>query len=311
MISSLPRTGWGRDAAGIGVLTALSVLGAALTGCSSSAADDSSDTVTVVTSTDVYANLAATVGGGDVAVTALVSAEDQDPHSYESDARDLLAVSKADLVVENGGGYDDFIDRLVESASNDPTVLTAVDVAAPAQAADGTANEHVWYDLSAMEAMTAQVASALATIDPPHAEEFRARARALSDDIAALVTRERQLKKQLAGTPVSITEPVPVYLLDALSLHNLTPAAFSEAVEEGEDVPVGVLAATLDLYGSHQVAALIYNEQTTGATTEQVRQAAEDAGIPVVAVSETLPPGMDYVSWMTANLDAVAQALSR
>ncbi len=287
------------------------MLGSALTGCSSSEAVDSSDNVTVVATTDVYADIAATVGGRDVTVTALVSSQDQDPHSYESDARDLLAVSKADVVMENGGGYDDFVDRLVESASSDATVLTAVDVAAPAQVADGTANEHVWYDVSAMQVLTGRVASTLSTIDPPHAEDFAARAQGLSDDMAALVTREGKLKKRLAGTPVSITEPVPVYLLDALGLRNLTPPAFSEAVEEGEDVPVGVLADTLDLYSSHLVSALIYNEQTTGATTEQVRQAAEDAGVPVVAVSETLPSGLDYVSWMTANLDAVASALSR
>ena len=59
-----------------------------------------------------------------------------------------------------------------------------------------------------------------------------------------------------------------------------------------------------------QVKALVYNEQTTGPETEQVLSAAESAGVAVVPVTETLPEGEDYVSWMQSNIDAVSAALS-
>ncbi|MFF8789400.1 hypothetical protein [Streptomyces sp. NPDC015125] len=53
---------------------------------------------------------------------------------------------------------------------------------------------------------------------------------------------------------------------------------------------------------------LVYNQQTSGPETEQVKKAAEDHGIPVVPVTETLPRGQDYLSWMTANVAALKQA---
>src|SRR5690606_18912726 len=48
----------------------------------------------------------------------------QDPHSYEASGRDRLAVQEADLVIENGGGYDSLMEALLEGAE-DPAVLTA------------------------------------------------------------------------------------------------------------------------------------------------------------------------------------------
>ncbi|HEX7835130.1 MAG TPA: ABC transporter substrate-binding protein, partial [Pseudolysinimonas sp.] len=59
-----------------------------------------------------------------------------------------------------------------------------------------------------------------------------------------------------------------------------------------------------------KVRLLAYNEQTSGPETDRVRAAATAAGIPVVPVTETLPKGKDYVSWMNANLDAVGAALA-
>ena len=109
---------------------------------------------------------------------------------------------------------------------------------------------------------------------------------------------------------MAITEPVPGYVLDALGAQNRTPEEFSEAIEEGGDVAPAVLQETLDLFSSGQVKALVYNEQTTGAETEQVLQAAQDAGVAVVPVTETLPDGEDYISWMQSNVDAIAGALS-
>lgn len=311
-MTSIPAGGEAGRALG-SALVGGSLLAAGLTGCATSAASEDTAAVTVVTSTSVYADLASSIGGSDVSVTALVASAGQDPHSYEGDARDLLAVSRADVVIKNGGGYDDFMDRFLDSVGDNdeaPSVITAVDAAAPAESADGAANEHVWYDVAAMRRLCAEIAATLGRADAAHADDYKTRARDMSTELAALEQREFQLEKQFAGTAVGITEPIPLYLLEAVGLRDITPAAFTQAVEEGEDVPVSVLDDTLDLYREHQVAALVYNEQTTSATTEQVKQAADDAGIPVVAVTETLPAGSTYRSWMSANLDALAKALA-
>ncbi len=118
------------------------------------------------------------------------------------------------------------------------------------------------------------------------------------------------LRGQAAGRGAAVTEPVPDYLLAELGLENLTPPEFSEAVEEGTDVAPAVLQETLDLFADGSVTLLAYNEQTTGPVTEQVLAAAEAAGVAVVSMTETLPEGDDYLSWMSANLDAIEGALT-
>jgi len=104
---------------------------------------------------------------------------------------------------------------------------------------------------------------------------------------------------------------VPGYLFDAMGLDNVTPEAFSEAIEEGDDVPPAALNDTLKLFSEKTVKLLAVNEQTSSPETEQVQAAAEQAGIPVVGVTETLPKGEDYVSWQQANIDAIQAALTK
>ena len=147
--------------------------------------------------------------------------------------------------------------------------------------------------------------------DPGDASTYQQNAAALKQKLAGLEQREAELKQKYNGQPVAITEPVPVYLLDAIGLQNKTPDEFSEAIEEDSDVPAKVLNETLQLYSKHQVKLLAYNEQTTGPETEKVLAAAKQNGIPVVPVTETLPSGKDYVGWMSANLDALGTALGQ
>jgi zinc/manganese transport system substrate-binding protein len=281
---------------------------AAATGCGSdvAAADDG---VQVVASTNVYGDLARTIGGSRVEVTSVIDDPSADPHSYEASVRTQLAVSQADLVIENGGGYDDFMDTLLSATDARPTVLNAVEVSGlDADAADF--NEHVWYDLAAMSELTGRVADALSEIDPDGAADYAASAAQLERGIAGLVAQEESARASTQGVGVAVTEPVPGHLLDALGAQDLTPAEFSAAIEEGGDVSPVVLRETLDLISAGRVRALVYNEQTSGPETEQVLNAARAAGIAVVPVTETLPDGEDYLSWMGENLDAVVAALT-
>ncbi|MFE4468266.1 metal ABC transporter solute-binding protein, Zn/Mn family [Leifsonia sp. NPDC056824] len=283
---------------------------AALTGCSAgSAADDGK--VRVVASTNVYGDIASTIAGNAVEVTALMSDPAQDPHSFEASAQSQLAVSKADILIENGGGYDDFMNTLRTGSKNTKaTVLNVVDVSGR-NAGGGELNEHVWYDFPTIQKFTTALTDALSKADPAQKATFAKNAAAFSGKLAALQAREAELKAQYAGEGVAITEPVPLYLLEASGLVNKTPEKFSAAIEAGTDVSPLVLQQTLALFSGHRVRLLAYNEQTSGPETDRVRAAAAAAGIPVVPVTETLPKGKDYVSWMNANLDAVGAALAK
>lgn len=314
---------------------------ALLAACSStsSATDPSASagagTLSVVASTNVYGSIAAAIGGEDVEVTSIIDDPAQDPHEYEATARDQLALSKATVVIENGGGYDPFVDSMLSSAENTGAVVLNASEISGLMPGDGSAstaepehtdaghtdgaddghdhvegfNEHVWYSFPAMDALAKQVAKALGDADPSDAAAFEANYQTFSGQLATLTKSAEDIATQHSGEGVAITEPVPLYLLETAGLVNKTPEAFSEAIEEGTDVPPLVLQQTIQLMTDRSVVMLAYNEQTSGGETEKVSDAAKAAGIPVVGFTETLPDGDDYISWMTANVKAVADAL--
>ncbi|HNP16416.1 MAG TPA: zinc ABC transporter substrate-binding protein, partial [Terrimesophilobacter sp.] len=113
-----------------------------------------------------------------------------------------------------------------------------------------------------------------------------------------------------SGETVLVTEPVPLYLLEDAGLTNLTPTAFSTAIENGQGVPPATMKDVLDLLAGGEVDLLAYNEQTEGPETAQVVAAAKTHGVPVIAVTETLPAGLDYLNWMSGNIRAIAGALA-
>lgn len=301
----------------------------------------STDPIAVVASTNVWGDVVAQVGGDQVAVTALVADPAADPHSFEPNAQAQLALSKAALVVENGGGYDDFVQIMLDSAGTTAPVINAVEVSglqdaeshtessaetgsaqggsageggageggAEADHEHGEFNEHVWYDLPTVDAVASRIADELTAIRPDQAAFFQANLVAFRDRVAGLTAKVDAIKADHDGVKVAITEPVPLYLTEAAGLVNLTPAGFSAAIEQGTDVPPTVLADTLALFRDHQVVALVYNEQTSSPETEQVLTAARDNSIAVVGVTETLPEGKDYLSWMDSNIAALAGAL--
>jgi zinc/manganese transport system substrate-binding protein len=303
----------------------------ALAGCASDDGGAPGDAATlhIVASTNVYADIATTIAGDAAEVTAIIHDTAQDPHEYEATSRDALALADADLVIVNGGGYDEFMHTLLEAHDNHAVVLDAVELSglAPEDDADhdhaedetegddhdhhdhGEFNEHVWYSLDAMAALADELASRLGELDAADADTFAANAAAFVSGLDELAQRASGIAEAHGGAHVAITEPVPLYLLEAAGLANATPEEFSEAVEEGTDVPALVLQDVIELVSDGTVAFLAYNEQTVGPQTEEVLAAAQDAGTPVVSFTELLPEGLDYLSWMGANLDAVEAAL--
>lgn len=273
-------------------------------------AEPSAGTIPVVASTDVYGAIVQSVGGDRVTVTSLIDDPATDPHSYEAPPAAAAAVARARLVVVNGGGYDDFAERLTPAP--DAKVIDVVALSGLTAPANGELNEHVWYSLPTMKTLAGRIATDLGAADPAGAAAFTANADAFGTRVDELSARVAALKAAHGGERIAVTEPVPLYLTDAAGLVDATPLEFSEAVEEDSDPPAAVVAATLDLFGADPVRVLLVNAQTRTAVTDQVEQAARAAGVPVVEVGETLPSGTgDYVDWINGQLDALGGALDR
>ncbi|MCW4385773.1 zinc ABC transporter substrate-binding protein [Salinibacterium sp. SYSU T00001] len=308
----------------------------ALAGCASPSAGEAEDELTIVASTDVYGDIASAIVGDRASVTSIISGSAQDPHSYEATARDQLALSRADIVIENGGGYDPFIDTLLAALEEPaPVVLTVTDISgllgegsAHEHAEDEHAeeehaeedsheghdhsegNEHVWYSFEAIHALAEEVAHHLAELDAEGAEEYEANLASFESGLEGLEERAYELHEQYEGAGVAVTEPAPLYLFEEIGLVNQTPAEFSSAIEAGTDVAPSVLLEMQQLIESGSLALLAYNEQTSGPETDQVVALAEEQGLPVVTIAETLPEGIGYLDWMSDNLDAISSALS-
>lgn len=317
------------------VLGAASVL--ALAGCaggtpSASGSTDADGKVTVVASTDVYGSIAQDIGGDFVNVTSIITSPTQDPHEYEASAQDQLTLKGAQLVIENGAGYDAFMESLLEASGSTAEVLTAVeynstypgggahDDASASPSADDTDhghehvegfNEHVWYDPHTMEHLAEAIAEELTELVPAEADTFQ---KGLDTFVAGIGDLESSLADISAaheGDKIFVTEPVPLYLTAAAGLTNVTPEAFSEAVEEGQDVPPATLLEADKLLQAGDVRAVIANAQTGGAETTQVIDTATAAGIPVIEFTEILPEGKTYLTWMADNIDTLAATLNR
>jgi zinc/manganese transport system substrate-binding protein len=311
----------------------------ALSGCATAEpADDG--ILRIVTSTDVYADLVASVAGNGFEVESIIEGTVQDPHSYEATARDRLAIESADLVVSNGGGYDPFIDTILDAMDDAPHSLVAVDVlgltgddehaeddehaddehADDEHADDEHAdhghiegvNEHVWYSLDGMIEFVHAIAEELQEIDEANASSYEANAEALEAELEELHERVEALGDEYADVAyeVVVTEPVAAYLLADAGLTDVTPESFAESIEEGTDISPAMLAAVLEEVEGGHLAFLAYNSQTSGAETELVRSAAEEAGVAIVDFSESLPEGESFVSWMASNIDAIESALA-
>ena len=280
------------------------VLGAALAYALPAAAR--AEPVAVVAAESVYGDLVRQIGGGNVAVTSVIASADQDPHEFEPGPAVARAVAGARLVVYNGAGYDPWMERLLSAASS--RGRETIDVARLAGRKPGD-NPHVWYDVAAISAFATAVAAKLSAIDPAHRQAYADGLAAFDASLSPLRARIAALRARFAGTPVSATEPVFQYMAGALGL-TVRNAAFQRAVMNGTEPGARTMKAFEDDLRRHTVKALLYNTQTGAAVAQRMRDIAKQTGVPVVAITETQPPGRTYPQWMLAQLDALERALA-
>lgn len=321
----------------LSVLAIAAVSALALTGCSATADTGDDGALQVVASTNVYGQLASQIGGDRVEVTSLIDSAEKDPHGYEATARDRLAVQKADLVIENGGGYDAFMQELIDGS--DAVVITAAEFshdypdavvedhdehadehAEGSEHAEEEAgheghshiegfNEHVWFDVHTMSHVAEQIAADLTEIDPAGKSEYEAAAEKLAADLEGIEGELHALHEKLEGTPVFITEPLPGALAAAAGLDDVAPDGFASAVEEGNEVAPATLLESLSLVEDGEVQAVLANAQTGGGETSRIEDAAKAADIPVITFHELLEADQSYAEWMRTAISDLAAAL--
>jgi zinc/manganese transport system substrate-binding protein len=266
-------------------------------------------TIAAVGAENEYANVIGQIGGKYVTVNAIESNPATDPHAFEASPSVAQEVSGARLVVQNGVGYDSYMNKIEGAASS--SSRTVIDVQKLLGLPDSTPNPHLWYKPTTMPLVAAAIARDLSKIQPQHAGYFAANAARFRASLKPWYQALAQFKAKYPGTPVATTEPVADYMLQAAGATNLTPFSFQADIMNGVDPAPQSVALENNLFSSHKVKAFLYNRQVTSSLTVSILQQAKQDGVPVVGVYETMPtPGYSYQSWMVAEVKALQSAVA-
>jgi zinc/manganese transport system substrate-binding protein len=291
----------------LALMTAL-VLAAAVAACGASANPVRPGTIAVVAAENEYGNVAAQIGGKDVSVTSIESNPNTDPHSYEVSPSVAQEITTAQLVIQNGIGYDGFMTKILSASTNPDRKV--VNVQQLLGLPDSTPNPHLWYDPTTMPKVANALAGDLAELQPGNAAYFRANAAVFIASLNPWLQALAHFKATYPGTPVATTEPVADYMLGAAGADNLTPFRFQADVMNGVDPSPQDVSLQTALITQHRVKALVYNQQVTDTLTQSFITDAHAAGVPVVGVYETMPTsGFTYQSWMLAETNALVNAV--
>jgi len=287
----------------LAILGCLGLLAAACGGSISAP----SGSIVVIAAENFWGSLATQLGGSKVNVQSVVTDPNADPHEYETSTNDARAFADADLVILNGAGYDDWGRRLLEA--NPSAHRQVLDVAQLLGRKAGD-NPHFWYEpgyiVKVADALTAHFRS-IDTVDSSYFDQrrgdFGVALKPYEDKIASI-------KQRFGGTAIGSTESVFVYMANALGLNLITPAAFMDAVSQGNDPPVSSVAAFHDQIAANEIKVLVYNLQTTTAVTTNLVQLAASHHIPSVGVSETEPGSSTFEDWQLSQLDRLESSLT-
>lgn len=263
--------------------------------------------VRVVAVENQYGSLVAQLGGKGVRFRSVITNPDADPHEFQTNFAVVRAYQASDLVVENGLGYDDFSDKIMDTLTRKPVIINAGDVLG-LKAGD---NPHVWYDPEAVDRLCQAITKALKQVRPAGSAYFDARAKDCAGRLAPYHEAVSRIRQRFAGTPVGATESIFVPMAQAAGLNLISPPGLMNAVAEDAAPSVKDLARFKQQIQEKQIKVLVYNNQTSGTLTLLLRNMAEQAGIPVVGVSETLAPvDASFETWQIAQLKALEHALA-
>lgn len=294
-------------------------------GCTS-AGEDANPTgpIALTATTNVWGSIAEFIGGDMVEVTSIVDQPTIDPHSYEASARDLLAVQDSELVLVNGGGYDSFMDGLVDQAEGSRVILRAVEGEGDHDHSDedhgeadhseeehdhgshAEGNEHVWYDFHVVEEVADQLLASLTQLRPESAGDFQSNHQVFVDELEVLELRLEALRERALGFGVFSLTPLASIMIEDAGFDEYAPSELLEAVEEERDIPPAAIAQAEEIFKNPDVLMVITNDQVTDTQMQSIADLAESSGLPVVGLSELIPnEDWDYLDWMANNLDVL------
>jgi zinc/manganese transport system substrate-binding protein len=303
------------------LITSGVVVGYVLSGPTGTSGDSlgactSNTVVKVVAAENFWGSIVSQIGGAHVSVTSIVSDPNTDPHEYQANESDAIAITNAQYVIVNNVGYDDWATQIISAdGDNNQTILNVGDsLGVHVTGGIVTGNPHLWYNPTYVNETAAWMYHNLTTIAPCLSGYFTDQYDNLTVSLGTLYHEVTVIRDHFAGTQVASTESIFVYLANATALDLVSPPAFMEAVAEGNDPPdqsVVQFEQQLTPGDGWNVSVLVYNAQTVTPITTTMKTLAQSNNITVTSVTETIqPPDLSFQQWMGAEYIYLYNALN-
>lgn len=266
-----------------------------LTACQNKSDENSSKhKVDIVTSTNIYGDIAKQVVGKHGKVQTIISNGNTDPHDFEASVNSAKEVANANILIANGLGYDDWMNNLAKS--NNMKLTKVGENLMHLKTGD---NPHIWYNLEMPKKYVNYLVKRAGQIDPAHKTYFAANGKKYLRKIA----RIQKLAAKINGRnskPVYVSEPVFDYALDACHF-KIGDKEFEEAVENETDPSAKSVHQMQTEIKEKKIAFFVNNTQASSSTVTGFVKLCQKNQIPVLNVRETMPNGMHYSQWMMQN----------
>lgn len=280
----------------MGLVTLLSLI---MVGCSNKQNSTSqSDKISIVTTTNVYSDIAKNIVGKYGTATAIIDKSSVDPHDFDPTTADAKKVAQANIIVANGLGYDSWMNKLAKSVDKKP-VLVGEDL----MGLKSGDNPHIWYNLDMPTKYVDYLVKRLSKLDKKHAAYFKENGEkylAKIDKIKKLVKANKDDQK-----PVFVSEPVFDYALQEAS-YKIGDKKFEEAIENGTDPSPKTINEMNNAIKEKKIAFFVNNTQASSSTVKSFVKLAKKNNIPVLNVRETIPNNTTYLAWMKENYQKLA-----
>jgi len=262
--------------------------------------------IAVVAAENFYGDIARQIGGDRVAVVSIMNNPDQDPHLFETTPGIVRQIAGAQIAVLNGADYDHWMERLLSAAPQpNREVIVAADLVHK-RAGD---NPHLWYDPATMPAVAKAIAGALSAADVMHQSDYAARLATFLASLKPLNDKIAAIRGKYAGTAVTASEPVFGYMAGALGMKMRNENFQLSIMNDTEPSARDVAGFEQDLK-DHKVRVMFYNKQAYSKIVQHLVELARAGRIPVVGVTETVPPDLSYQDWMLDQLGDTEKALA-
>ena len=280
----------------MGLVTLLSLI---TVGCSNKQNSTShSNKMSIVTTTNVYTDIAKNIVGKYGTATAIIDKSSVDPHDFDPTTADAKKVAQANIIVANGLGYDSWMNKLAKSVDKKP-VLVGEDL----MGLKSGDNPHIWYNLDMPTKYVEYLVKRLSKLDKKHAAYFKEN----GEKYLAKIDKIKQLAQANKGDqkPVFVSEPVFDYALQEAG-YKIGDKEFEEAIENGTDPSPKTINEMNNSIKQKKIAFFVNNTQASSSTVKTFVKLAKKNNVPVLNVRETIPNNTTYLAWMKENYQKLA-----